>query len=130
VVAFSILNTFLMAIFERTREFGVMMAIGTRPGRLTRLVLTESAGMSLIGVVVGVAAGCLITWYFQAYGIYLGDSAELLRQYGITGRIYPKLSLLSATLGPAIVLVITLLSALYPALKIRKLKPVEALVYH
>lgn len=130
VVAFSILNTFLMAIFERTREFGVMMAIGTRPGRLTRLVLTESAGMSLIGVIVGVAAGCLITWYFQAHGIYLGDSAELLRQYGITGRIYPKLSLLSATLGPAIVLVITLLSALYPALKIRKLKPVEALVYH
>ena len=130
VVAFSILNTFLMAIFERTREFGMMMAIGTRPGRLTRLVLTESAGMSLIGVIVGVAAGCLITWYFQAHGIYLGDSAELLRQYGITGRIYPKLSLLSATLGPAIVLVITLLSALYPALKIRKLKPVEALVYH
>jgi ABC-type lipoprotein release transport system permease subunit len=130
VVAFSILNTFLMAIFERTREFGVLMAIGTRPGRLTRLVLTESAAMSLIGVAIGIAAGCLITGYFQVHGISLGDSADLLRQYGISGRIYPKLSLLSASLGPAIVWIITLLSAVYPALKIRNLKPVEALVYH
>ncbi|MEJ2034302.1 MAG: ABC transporter permease, partial [Deltaproteobacteria bacterium] len=45
VVAFSILNTFLMAIFERTREFGVMLAMGTAPGRLIRILLLESAGI-------------------------------------------------------------------------------------
>jgi ABC-type lipoprotein release transport system permease subunit len=127
VVAFSILNTFLMAIFERTREFGVMMAMGAAPGRLTRLVLAESAAMTLIGVILGIGAGILITLWFQSRGIYLGGAHELLEQFGITGRIHPRLSLLSATLGPCLVFVVTLVSALYPALKIRRMPPVQAL---
>lgn len=127
VVAFSILNTFLMAILERTREFGVMMAVGTRPQRLTRLVLIESAGMTLVGVTVGVILGCLITWYFQIHGIEIDGSSELLRQYGIPSRLFPRLSPLSASVGPAAVFIITLVSALYPALKIRRLRPVEAM---
>jgi ABC-type lipoprotein release transport system permease subunit len=129
VVAFSILNTFLMAILERTHEFGVMMAMGTRSGRLTRLVMAESAGMTLIGVAVGVLAGVLLTGYFQVHGIDISGSSELLRQYGIPSRIYPRLSLLSITIGPAAVLTITLFAALYPALRIRRLRPVEALAY-
>ena len=127
VVAFSILNTFLMSIFERTREFGVMMAMGTKPGRLTRLVLTESVTMTLVGVFLGIMAGCLVTLFFQAHGIYLGAAHELLEQFGISGRIHPRLSFLSATLGPCIVFCITFISALYPALKIRKLSPVQAM---
>ncbi|MDH3828597.1 MAG: ABC transporter permease, partial [Desulfobacterales bacterium] len=54
VVAFSILNTFLMAIFERTKEFGVMMAIGTTPRRLTKILLIESMSMTLIGIITGI----------------------------------------------------------------------------
>ncbi len=127
VVAFSILNTFLMAILERTHEFGVMMAVGTRPERLTRLVLTESAGMTLVGVAVGVVLGCLLTWYFQLHGLEIAGSSELLRQYGIPSRLYPRLSLLSASVGPVAVFIITWISALYPAFKIRRLKPVEAM---
>lgn len=129
VVAFSILNTFLMAILERTHEFGVMMAVGTRPQRLTRLVLTESAGMTLVGVAAGIVLGCLLTWYFQNHGIEIAGSSELLKQYGIPSRLYPRLTFLSASIGPAAVFVITLFSALYPAMKIRRLKPVEAMNY-
>jgi ABC-type lipoprotein release transport system permease subunit len=129
VVAFSILNTFLMAIFERTREFGMMTAIGTTPGRLTRLLLIESSFMTLVGVVAGIILGCLVTWYFQIHGINIAGASEILQYYGISGSLYPKLSLLSATLGPAIVLVITFFAALYPALKVRRLKPVEAMTY-
>jgi len=127
VVAFSILNTFLMAIFERTREFGVLMAIGTTPRRLTKLLLIESLSMTMIGIITGIFLGCLITWYFQIHGIELSGTSELLSQFGISGRLYPKLSLLSATIGPAMVLVITFLAALYPALKVRGLRPVEAM---
>lgn len=129
VVAFSILNTFLMAILERTREFGVMMAIGTAPGRLTRLLLAESAFMTLIGIVSGIILGCLLTLYFQRHGIDLSDASEILKQYGISGRIYPKLSLLSALLGPGMVMLITFFTALYPAFKVRKLRPAEAMLY-
>jgi putative ABC transport system permease protein len=126
VVAFSILNTFLMAILERTYEFGILMAMGTKPGRLTRLVLTESAGMTLVGVASGMLLGCLVTWYFMRHGIHLGSS-EISRQFGLPATLYPQLSLLSATAGPLVVLVVTLLAALYPAFKLRRLQPVEAM---
>ena len=127
VVAFSILNTFLMAIFERTREFGVLMAIGTTPGRLTKVLLIESMTLTAIGIVAGIISGSLLTLYFQAYGIDFSGASELLSQFGITGRMYPKLSLLSATSGPLAVLFITFLAALYPALKVQRMHPVEAM---
>ncbi len=127
VVAFSILNTFLMAIFERTREFGVLMAIGTTPGRLTKVLLIESMTLTFIGIIAGILIGSLITLYFQAHGIDISGASELLSQFGITGRIYPKLSWLSATSGPLAVLIITFFAALYPAIKVRMLRPVEAM---
>jgi len=129
VVAFSILNTFLMAIFERTREFGVMMAVGTTPGRLTKVLLVESVGMTLVGIVSGIVLGSILTLYFQAHGIDFTGSSELLSQYGISGRMYPKLSLLTIVIGPSLVFLITFLAALYPAFKIRRLRPVEAMTH-
>ena len=127
VVAFSILNTFLMAIFERTREFGVLMAIGTTPGRLTKVLLLESMTMTLLGIVAGIIIGSLITLYFQSHGFDISGASELLNQFGISGRIYPKLTWISAISGPLAVLVITFLAALYPALKVQRLQPVEAM---
>jgi ABC-type lipoprotein release transport system permease subunit len=127
VVAFSILNTFLMAIFERTREFGVMMAIGTTPGRLTKILLIESMTMTLVGVIAGILLGSLVTIFFQSYGIDISGASELLSQFGITGRMYPKLMGLSVVSGPLAVLAITFVTALYPALKVRRMRPVEAM---
>ena len=127
VVAFSILNTFLMAIFERTKEFGVMMAIGTSPRRLTKVLLVESMAMTLIGIIAGIILGIVVTYYFQVHGIDFSGGSELLSQFGITGRMYPKLSLLSVSIGPFMVLFFTFFAALYPALKIRSLRPVEAM---
>jgi ABC-type lipoprotein release transport system permease subunit len=127
VVAFSILNTFLMAIFERTKEFGVMMAIGTTPRRLTKVLLVESMAMTLIGIIAGILLGIVVTYYFQVHGIDFSGGSELLSQFGITGRMYPKLSLLSVSIGPFMVLFFTFFAALYPALKIRSLRPVDAM---
>ena len=127
VVAFSISNTFLMAIFERTREFGMLMAIGTSPGRLTKVLLIESMSMTGIGIAGGIIIGCLLTLYFQVHGVDISGASELLSQFGITGRIYPRLSWISAISGPLAVLIITFLAALYPALKVQRMKPVEAM---
>lgn len=127
VVAFSILNTFLMAIFERTREFGVMMAIGTTPGRLMGMLMTESGMVTLMGIAAGTASGAAVTLFFQHHGIDLAGASEILRAYGISGRLYPKLSAASCTAGPAAVLIVTFLAALYPAVKVRGLRPVEAM---
>jgi ABC-type lipoprotein release transport system permease subunit len=127
VVAFSILNTFLMAVFERTKEFGVMMAIGTTPGRLTKVLLLESLTMTIVGIVFGMIAGSLVTWYFEMHGISIAGTSEVVRQFGIPERMFPQLSVLSLLIGPILVLFITSLAALYPALKVRRLRPVEAL---
>jgi len=127
VVAFSIFNTFLMAIFERTREFGVMMAIGTTPSRITKLVMFESICMTLVGILLGILGGCLITLYFQKYGISIAGTEDIFKEYGIPDRLYPRLSLISGTAGPLVVFLITFVSSVFPALKIRRLKPVDAM---
>jgi putative ABC transport system permease protein len=127
VVAFSILNTFLMAIFERTREFGILMAIGTTPNRLTKLLLIESLSITFIGIVAGIIIGSLLTIYFQIHGIDISGASELLNQFGISGRVYPKLSWISALSGPLAVLIITFFAALYPALKVQRMHPVQAM---
>lgn len=127
VVAFSILNTFLMAILERTREFGVLLAIGMTPKRLVRLVLAESAVLTFFGIAAGVLFGALLTGYFQEHGILIPGSTEILRQFGLPERIYPQLSGLSVTLGPVLVFVITFLTALYPAGRVKRLRAVNAM---
>jgi len=127
VVAFSILNTFLMAIFERTREFGVLMAIGMTPGRLMRSLFLESVTITFIGIILGIISGGMITWYFQMHGILISGASELLSQYGLPERMYPQLSVLSVSVGAGIVLIITILTAIYPVLKVRRLRPVEAM---
>jgi putative ABC transport system permease protein len=127
VVAFSILNTFLMAILERTREFGVLLALGAAPHRLMRIVLAESFHIAVLGIVIGVAAGSILTLFFQSHGILMEGFQDMARQYGLAERIYPQLSLLSVGIGTGIVLVITILTALWPALRVLRLRPVQAM---
>jgi putative ABC transport system permease protein len=128
VVACSILNTFVMAVFERTREFGVMMAIGTTPWRLVRVLLLESTMLTLLGIVGGIILGAIVTLIFADVGIYMGqEAADFMRKYGLPPRIHPELSVWSATLGPAAIFLLTILAASIPALRVRKMRPVEAM---
>ncbi|KIX13623.1 ABC transporter permease [Dethiosulfatarculus sandiegensis] len=127
VVAFSILNTFLMTIFERTGEFGVLLAMGATRGRLVKILIMESGFLTFLGISVGTILGCVITLYFQEVGLEFKEAAEMLAQFGMPSKFYPRLSFLSATLGPLAVLLVTLVTALYPAFKVRRLNIVEAL---
>lgn len=127
VVAFSIMNTFLMAVFERKREFGVMLALGIKPGKLIKILLLESMTLTGMGILAGVVLGCVLTFYFQQRGIDLGGASRVMEQFGISGKLYPQLSVLSVFTGPIAVLVITFCSALYPALKVLKIDMVKAL---
>jgi len=127
VVTFSILNTFIMSVLERTREFGIMLALGATPLRIGVLVFIETAMLAIIGLGIGVALGLLVAGYFSAYGFTYPGLEELMGQYGLPGLIYPKLSLTSVLLGPAVILLFTLVASLYPALRIRRLEAVEAI---
>jgi ABC-type antimicrobial peptide transport system permease subunit len=94
---------------------------------LTKILLLESMTITLIGIIAGIGIGIAVSAYFQVHGIDFSGGSELLSQFGITGRMYPKLSFLSVSIGPFMVLIFTFFAALYPALKIRRLRPVEAM---
>jgi putative ABC transport system permease protein len=127
VVTFSILNTFIMSVLERTREFGIMLALGTTPLRIGALVFIETAFLALLGLGIGVALGLIVAGTLSVIGFTYPGLKELMGQYGLPGLIYPKLSATSVLLGPAVILVFILVAALYPALRIRKLEAVEAI---
>lgn len=127
VVTFSILNTFLMAVLERTREFGVLLALGTRPGFLGRVVMTESLLLLLLGLVAGLAVGSALAGYASLQGIAFSSSEELLAQWNLPARIYPRLNLFSLTVGPLAVLAVTSLAALFPLVRVRRLRPADAM---
>ena len=127
LVAFSVLNTQLMSVLERTHEFGIVMSLGLTPGRLGRLVLLETSIMGVLGLVLGAVLGGLFTYWFSVNGFAYPGMAEMAAKFNLPARMYPQVSPLTLIIGPAVVFVFTILAALYPALRLHKLHPVEAM---
>jgi len=127
LVAFSVLNTQLMSVLERTREFGTMMALGLRPGNLSRLVVMETLMMSCLGLLLGVLIGFVITAYLSVVGFYYPGMEEMAVRFNLPDRMYPSVSLLSLLLGPGIVAIGSLLASIYPATRLYRLLPIEAM---
>ncbi len=127
LVAFSVLNTQLMSVLERTHEFGIVMALGLTPGRLGRLVLLETAIMGILGLLLGALLGGLVTYYFSINGFAYPGMEEMTAKFHLPSRFYPQISFLSLLIGPAVVFIFTILAAVYPALRLHHLHPVEAM---
>ena len=130
LIAAGILNTLLMSVLERTREFGVMMAVGMSPATLFKLVLVESFWLALIGLAVGI----IITapWYAYLHYVGLDFSGAIGKDYSAGGvlvdpifriRLY-KESIIAILAG---VFSLTLLSGIYPAWRAGRTPPVESL---
>jgi len=127
LVAFSVLNTQLMSVLERTHEFGIVMALGLKPGRLGRLVILETAMMGFIGMLLGALAGALFTTWFTVNGFSYPGMEEMVANFNLPGRVYPRATLISMFAGPLVVFLFTLAAAVYPALRLHRLHPVEAM---
>ena len=124
---FGIINTMLMSVFERIREFGVLKAIGMKGGRIFSMVMTEACYLAIVGTAAGLLLGILITWPLSVVGINFAMFAESLASYGSGAIIYPQLSL-DGMLGLAIIIPCTTMAgALYPAWKAMRLQPVSAI---
>lgn len=127
LVAFSVLNTQLMSVLERTREFGIVMALGLTPGRLGRLVILETAIMGIMGIVFGAIAGGILTSWFSVHGLSIPGMEEMAAAFNLPPRMYPRVTGYTLFLGPIVVFLFTLLAALYPALRLHRLHPVAAM---
>ncbi len=128
VVAMAIMNTVFMSVAERTRELGVMMALGTRASAVVRMILYETTAIMLLASVTGYAAGVLLVGYFGRNGL---DLSSFFREYsaipGLTGIVHPRL-VLGSIVGPGIALfVASVLIALYPAGMAARLDPATAI---
>ena len=127
LVAFSVLNTQLMSVLERTHEFGVVMSLGLTPGRLGRLVILEAAIMGVLGLLLGALLGGLFTYWFSVNGFAYPGMEEMAAKFNLPARFFPQVSPLSLLIGPAVVFLFSIIAALYPALRLHKLRPVEAM---
>ena len=127
LVSFSMLNTMLMSVLERTREFGILMALGIRPGRLASLVLFETILIASLGLLIGVALGWGISGYFHQVGFSYPGMEEFAKRFNLPARMYPSLTLFTVFLGPGVVFLFSLLAAVYPALRLFRLQPVAAM---
>jgi putative ABC transport system permease protein len=127
-LAFGILNTMLMAIMERTREIGMIAALGTSRIRIFFLVLFETVFLTLGGAPLGIIFGWLASAYFNKYGLDLsGMGEDMMGNYGFKTMIYPEFP--AEKLLPVILIVVVtaLISSLLPALKAINMKPIDAL---
>lgn len=127
LVAFSVMNTQLMSVLERTHEFGIVMSLGLTPGRLGRLVLLETALMGLAGLALGAVVGGLVTTWFTYNGFSYPGMDQMAANFNLPARFYPQVSILTLFAGPTVVFIGSILSALYPALRLHWLHPVEAM---
>ena len=127
VVTFSLLNSLLMSVLERTREFGMLIALGMRPGAIGRMVWLETVMLLLLGLSVGIALGYGLSQYYAEVGIYFGESQELFSQFGLPGAMYPKVNAFTLLAGPGAIAVCVILAGAYPILRIRRLEPVAAM---
>ena len=127
LVAFSVMNTQLMSVLERTHEFGIIMSLGLTPGRLGRLVILETSLMGLAGLFLGALVGGLITLWFTFNGFSYPGMDEMAAKFNLPARFFPEVTLLSLFAGPAVVYLGSILSAVYPALRLHWLEPVEAM---
>jgi ABC-type lipoprotein release transport system permease subunit len=128
LVTFSIFNSFMMTVFERTREFGMLLAIGMRPAGIIGVLQIEAAWLALLGAGIGLVVGGAAMAATQHFGIPLGEMAgELARRFNLPDRIYPALNVGAMLAAPFLMLLATQVAALIPALRIRTLAPVEGL---
>lgn len=126
-LVFSIINTMLMAVLERTRELGMLRAIGMNKSRTFSMVMWETLFLTLVGAPAGLLAGWIFITYFGSTGIDLGAFSEGLGAYGISTVVYPSLGWSYYLNIMLMIAAAAMLSALYPAWRTLKLRPVEAI---
>jgi putative ABC transport system permease protein len=126
-LGFGIVNTMLMAVLERMKEIGMLMAIGMNKVRVFFMIVLETIMLALIGGPIGLLLGFAIIKHFQHYGFDLADYAKGLDKFGFDTTVYPVLEPQYYFYLAAGVIIIAVLGAIYPAIKAIKLKPVEAI---
>lgn len=125
VTATVVVNALIMSVFERTREIGILSAIGMRSSSIMAMFLTESAVLALLGIVIGLVLGFLFNLYSTRVGFYIGDMG--MSGIALGERIYGYVIAKDMITLTITALVVTLIASLYPAILAARMQPVDAL---
>jgi ABC-type lipoprotein release transport system permease subunit len=128
IVAVLLANTLLMNVFERTREMGILAALGMKGRQIVAMVLLEAGALALMGILGGLILGVLVVWYSSFNGFYVGDDiASMVQGFAYPSTFYAKIVPVDFLALSLAMLGIVLLAALYPALYAARLEPAAAL---
>jgi ABC-type lipoprotein release transport system permease subunit len=128
IVAVLITNTLLMSVFERTRELGILAALGLKSRQIMTMILLEAGTLALLGMIGGLIVGVLVVWYASFNGLYIGDDvASMVQGFAYPSTFYAKIAPMDFLALSLAMLGIVVLAALYPARFAAKLEPAEAL---
>jgi ABC-type antimicrobial peptide transport system permease subunit len=126
-LAFGIINTMLMAILERTKELGMLMAIGMNRRRIFIMIMLETIFLTVVGAITGILLGWAITEILGKTGIHFAGWGEGFEAVGFAARVYPVVTPEFFVFTTIMVIATAIISSIWPARKALKLNPVEAL---
>ncbi|NLH49591.1 MAG: ABC transporter permease [Myxococcales bacterium] len=126
-MAFGVANTMLMSVFERTREIGMMLALGVRRRTVVGVIVLEALFLALLGCGLGNGIGLLVVGYYEQHGIDLTSFVEGMSYMGMRGVLNPSLTASDLFIASLATLSVAVLVALYPAWKASRLRPTQAL---
>lgn len=128
IVAVVVSNTLLMSVFERTREMGILAALGLKGKQIMAMFMLESAILGAVGVVLGVILGSLGVYYLATVGLHIGDMAtEVAAEMSYGETMYASFQWLATAILSLVCWVITMLASLYPAWFATRKEPIDAL---
>jgi ABC-type lipoprotein release transport system permease subunit len=127
VAGIVILNTMMMTVFERTRELGVLKALGMRPRSVVGLIMAEAAVLSTMSVIIGLALGGLLDWILVTHGVKFMDGDLTFNGVRFSGRLIGVVRVEPIIQAVVMTYIISILAALWPALRAARLDPVESM---
>lgn len=126
-LAFGIINTMLMAILERIKELGMLMAIGMNKKRVFRMIMLETIFLTLVGAIVGMVLGGILIAITSKTGLNFSSMSDGLEAIGWSAMVYPSIDAAFFFLVTTMVIITGILASITPARKALKLNPVEAI---
>jgi len=133
ILTIGVINTLLMSVMERMREFGIILAMGGTPGWLCRLIFCEALILGVVGSIVGTLLGILATFYFIRFGLDLRPLLPETMEYG--GVVYDPIVYAAWSVGAMVrlalyLMVLSLIASIYPAIKAARSSPVDAMRHY
>jgi len=126
-LGFVIVNTMLMVVLERTRELGMIMAIGMNKKKVFTMIFYETSLLGFLGAMIGITVSAMFVWHFGSSGLSISSFTEGFEAFGYSTVVHPVLDSRDYAEVIAMVFVTGLIASIFPTIRALKMKPVEAI---